>query len=140
MITPYLDLQSVDSPRRQLSSRFHGMMDPHSTHSQFNQRAPKSGPFTHTTRFIEQPSKIAIEKYAKPPPSAKSADHDADHLLSLAQRPIATNSRVRQGEQFKRDMFIAFINKALREKLNVRILVCTYHPRLISVAGPEQRL
>ncbi|KAF8437292.1 RNA polymerase I-specific transcription initiation factor RRN3 [Boletus edulis BED1] len=79
-------------------------MDPHSTHSQFNQRTPK---------FMDQPPKIAIEKYAKPPSPAK-----ADRLLSLAQRPIATNSRVRQGEQFKRDMFIAFINKALQEKLN----------------------
>ncbi|KAF8138953.1 RNA polymerase I-specific transcription initiation factor RRN3-domain-containing protein [Boletus edulis] len=75
-------------------------MDPHSTHSQFNQRTA-------------QPPKIAIEKYAKSPSPAK-----ADRLLSLAQRPIATNSRVRQGEQFKRDMFIAFINKALQEKLN----------------------
>ena len=73
---------------------------------------------------MEQPQKIALEKYAKSPPPAKSAAHDADHLLSLAQRPIATNSRVRQGEQFKRDMFVAFINKALQEKLNVRALVC----------------
>ncbi|KAG6373842.1 RNA polymerase I-specific transcription initiation factor RRN3 [Boletus reticuloceps] len=88
-------------------------MDPHSTHSQFNQRTPKSGPFTPTTRFMDQPPKITIERYAKPPSPAK-----ADRLLSLAQRPIATNSRVRQGEQFKRDMFVAFINKALQEKLN----------------------
>lgn len=89
---------------------------------------------------MEQPPKITIEKYAKPPPPAKSTAHDADHLLSLEQRPIATNSRVRQGEQFKRDMFIAFINRALQEKLNVRVLVCTYIPRLISLEGPEQRL
>ncbi|KAH0840284.1 RNA polymerase I-specific transcription initiation factor RRN3-domain-containing protein [Lanmaoa asiatica] len=93
-------------------------MDPHSTHSQFNQRTPKSGPYTPTTRFMDQPPKITIEKFAKPPPPAKSATHNADHSLSLERRPIATNSRVRQGEQFKRDMFIAFINKALQEKLS----------------------
>jgi RNA polymerase I-specific transcription initiation factor RRN3 len=74
---------------------------------------------------MEQPPKIAFEKYAKPSSPAKSSAKDADHLLSLAQRPIATNSRVRQGEQFKRDMFVAFINKALQEKLNVRALACT---------------
>ena len=68
---------------------------------------------------MEQPPKIAIEKYAKSPPQAKSPAHRADRVLALAQRPIATNSRVRQGEQFKRDMFVAFINKALQEKLNV---------------------
>ncbi|KAG9317852.1 RNA polymerase I-specific transcription initiation factor RRN3 [Chiua virens] len=93
-------------------------MDPHSTHSQFNHRTPKSGPYTPTTRIMEQPSKLVIEKYAKPPPSAKSPPHDADQLLALVQRPIATNSRVRQGEQLKRDMFVAFISKALQEKLN----------------------
>lgn len=89
---------------------------------------------------MEQPPKIAIEKYAKPPPPAKSTERDADRVLSLAQRPIATNSRVRQGEQFKRDMFIAFIHKALQEKLDVRPVVCTSLSRLISLAGPEQRL
>ncbi|KAF8555371.1 RNA polymerase I-specific transcription initiation factor RRN3 [Imleria badia] len=111
-------------------------MDPHSTHSQFNQRMPKSGPYTPTTRFMEQPPKIAIEKYAKSPPSAKSTAHTADPLLSLAQRPIATNSRVRQGEQFKRDMFVAFINKALQEKLDGQSkdfddLVDQFNPRKV---------
>ena len=86
---------------------------------------------------MEQLPKIAIEKYAKSPSPAKST---ADPLLSSAQRPIATNSRVRQGEQFKRDMFVAFINKALQEKLDVGGLVCMSHVWLISFTGPEQRL
>lgn len=71
---------------------------------------------------MEQSPKITIENYEKTPPTARSTN--ADHVLSLAQRPIATNSRVRQGEQFKRDMFVAFIQKALQEKLNVCALVC----------------
>lgn len=100
-------------------------MDHHSTHLQFNQRTPKSGPFSLMTRFTEQPPKISIEKYAKSPSPAKSTTPHDDTDLSLAQRPIATNSRVRQGEQLKRDMFISFINKALQEKLNVRLVVCS---------------
>ncbi|KIJ69765.1 hypothetical protein HYDPIDRAFT_104386 [Hydnomerulius pinastri MD-312] len=94
-------------------------MDPHSRHAQFNQRTPKSGPYAPTVRFMEPQPKITIEKYAKPSPSPKSPSGDAaDDFQPLTRRPIATNSRVKQDEQFKRDMFIAFINKALREKLN----------------------
>ena len=85
---------------------------------------------------MDQPPKIILEKYAKTPSTPKD---DADDLLSLAQRPIATNSRVRQGERFKRDMFIAFIQKALQEKLNVRGLVCMLHSADL-FAGPQQRL
>ncbi|KIK96058.1 hypothetical protein PAXRUDRAFT_139331 [Paxillus rubicundulus Ve08.2h10] len=113
-------------------------MDPHSRLSQFNQRTPKSGPYAPTTRFMEQQPKITIEKYAKHPPPAKSSEH-ADGLFLLAQRPIATNSRVRQGEQFKKDMFIAFVNKALQEKLNGQSkdfddLVDQFNPRKV---GPS---
>ncbi|KAF8838365.1 RNA polymerase I-specific transcription initiation factor RRN3 [Paxillus ammoniavirescens] len=113
-------------------------MDPHSRLSQFNQRTPKSGPYAPTARFMEQQPKITIEKYAKHPPPAKSASGHADGLLSLAQRPIATNSRVRQGEQFKKDMFIAFVNKALQEKLNSKDfddLVDQFNPRKVGASA-----
>lgn len=86
-------------------------MDPHSRHSQFNQRSPKSGPFSPTVRF-EQPQKITLDKYTKA---------SSDSVL-FTSRPIATNSRVKQDEQFKKDMFLAFVNNALLEKLNVSIL------------------
>lgn len=36
----------------------------------------------------------------------------------FTSRPIATNSRVKQDEQYKKDMFLAYVNKAIREKLN----------------------
>jgi len=101
-------------------------MDPHSTHSQFNQRTPKSGPFSPSARFIESQPKISLEKYAKRPsfkPSRSNAQ-PADTLDLLMRRPIATNSRVKQDEQFKRDMYIAFINKALQGKLDVRLVSC----------------
>lgn len=42
--------------------------------------------------------------------------------MLFTSRPIATNSRVKQDEQFKKDMFLAFVNNALLEKLNVSIL------------------
>ncbi|KAG8219030.1 RNA polymerase I-specific transcription initiation factor RRN3 [Butyriboletus roseoflavus] len=94
---------------------------------------------------MEHSPKITIEKYAKPPPPAKSTAPDADHLLSLERRPIATNSRVRKGEQFKRDMFIAFINKALQEKLDGQSkdfddLVDQFNPRKVGegATSPSQ--
>jgi RNA polymerase I-specific transcription initiation factor RRN3 len=93
-------------------------MDPHSRHSQFNQRAPKTGPFSPTVRF-EQTQKITPDKYTK---ASSSPSPMTSHSLLFTPRPIATNSRVKQDEQFKKDMFIAFVNNALLEKLNVSIL------------------
>lgn len=105
-------------------------MDPHSTHSQFNQRTPKSGPFSPAVRFIESKSKISLEKYAKHPSSKapRSDAQSADALDLLMDRPISTNSRVKQDEKFKRDMYIAFINKALQGKLDVRLVSCSLTP------------
>ncbi|KAI6042753.1 RNA polymerase I-specific transcription initiation factor RRN3 [Pisolithus marmoratus] len=95
-------------------------MYPHSTHSQFNQRAPKSGPYTPSMRYTDPNPKVLIQNYAKRP-SSKSPRPDgraADAISLLIQRPIATNSRVKQDEQFKKDMYIAFIDKALQGKLD----------------------
>ncbi|KAF9232157.1 RNA polymerase I-specific transcription initiation factor RRN3-domain-containing protein [Melanogaster broomeanus] len=117
-------------------------MDPHSRLSQFNQRTPKSGPYMPTARFTEQQPKITIEKYAKSP---KPASGDADGFLSLAQRPIATNSRVRQDVQFKKAMFIAFVNKALQEKLDGQSkdfddLVDQFNPRKVGESATSSQL
>ncbi|OAX39021.1 RNA polymerase I-specific transcription initiation factor RRN3 [Rhizopogon vinicolor AM-OR11-026] len=89
-------------------------MDPHSRHSQFNQRAPKSGPFSPTVRF-EQPQKVTLDKFTK---ASSSSSPMTSHSLLFTSRPIATNSRVKQDEQFKKDMFLAFVNNAILEKLN----------------------
>lgn len=86
-------------------------MDPHSRHSQFNQRAPKTGPFSPTVRF-EPTQKVTLDKYTK---ASSSMPSDSPLFTS---RPIATNSRVKQDEQYKKDMFLAYVNKAIREKLN----------------------
>lgn len=86
-------------------------MDPHSRHSQFNQRAPKTGPFSPSVRF-EPTQKVTLDKYTK---ASSSMPSDSPLFTS---RPIATNSRVKQDEQYKKDMFLAYVNKAIREKLN----------------------
>ncbi|KAH7922981.1 RNA polymerase I-specific transcription initiation factor RRN3 [Leucogyrophana mollusca] len=93
-------------------------MDPHSRRSQFNQRTPKTGPYSPTVRFMEPPPKILLDKFTKSS-SSKSPSADASDTSPLfTQRPIATNSRVKQDEQYKKDMFLAFVNKALLEKLD----------------------
>ncbi|EIW76362.1 RNA polymerase I-specific transcription initiation factor RRN3 [Coniophora puteana RWD-64-598 SS2] len=98
-------------------------MDPHSTRSQFNRRPPKAGPLPSATRYMEPPSKISLEKFAKSAssgkPKAKSPSAGADPSSPLfTSRPIATNSRIKQDEQFKKDMYLAYINKALQDRLN----------------------
>jgi hypothetical protein len=38
------------------------------------------------------------------------------------QRPIATNSKIKQDEQLRKDMYLAFVNNALHQKSLVRHL------------------
>lgn len=87
-------------------------MDPHSRLSQFNHRTPKIGPFSPSVRFEPTP-KVTLDKYTKTSSSSMPSDSPL-----FTTRPIATNSRVKQDEQFKKDMFLAYVNKAIREKLN----------------------
>ena len=84
----------------------------HSRHSQFNKRVPKSGP-TPSVRFMEPPPKAVLDNFSK---SKKSSPASYSLLLP---RPIATNSRVKQDEKYRRDMYLAFVNNALQQKANV---------------------
>ncbi|KXN92333.1 RNA polymerase I-specific transcription initiation factor RRN3 [Leucoagaricus sp. SymC.cos] len=36
----------------------------------------------------------------------------------LVRRPIATNSRIKQNENYRKDMYLAFVNNALQQKMN----------------------
>ncbi|KAJ7682435.1 RNA polymerase I-specific transcription initiation factor RRN3 [Mycena polygramma] len=83
-------------------------MDPHSTLSQFNQRRPKAGP-THKYMDIPQP-RPALESFGKRPSKASPSP------AVLIRRPIATNSRVKQDEKYRKDMHLAFVNNALLQK------------------------
>lgn len=96
---------------------FNATMDPHSTHSRFNHRAPKSGPMSRNQESLlaQKPEPVRL-----PPRKASSkASKEASANLFL-RRPIATNSRVKQDELFKRDMYLSFVSNALQQKTTVR--------------------
>jgi len=100
-------------------------MDPHSRLNQFNQRGPKSGP-PPVSRFMSNMlSKPSIETYPStlsPATKPNSRSRVSPPLVStfLVRRPIATNSRIKQNENYRKDMYLAFVNNALQQKLNVR--------------------
>jgi RNA polymerase I-specific transcription initiation factor RRN3 len=55
----------------------------------------------------------------KPSPSVSSS--------LLIQRPIATNSRIKQDEKYRKDMYLAFVNNALQQKSRVSGSVHRHH-------------
>ncbi|RDB19882.1 RNA polymerase I-specific transcription initiation factor rrn3 [Hypsizygus marmoreus] len=87
-------------------------MDPHSRRSQFNQRTPRSGPKALNPRFVD------LMAHPKPPvDSFSKPSHKKSQSTSvLVSRPIATNSRVKQDEKYRKDMYLAFVNNALQLK------------------------
>lgn len=91
-------------------------MDPHSRLAQFNQRPPKSGPYIPTSRFMEPSPKPKLDYLPKRSPSTGKSPSNPS---LLTPRPIATNSRVKNDEKFRKDMYLSFINNALQQKANV---------------------
>ncbi|KAJ3511569.1 hypothetical protein NLJ89_g4025 [Agrocybe chaxingu] len=89
------------------------VMDPHSRRSQFNHRAPKVGP---PSRNIETPPSKHPEQPKMPPKKSRSSTPTTATASFLVRRPIATNSRVKQDEIFKRDMYLSFVTNALQQK------------------------
>lgn len=89
----------------------------HSRHSQFNKRVPKSGPSTPAVRFMEPSPRPVLDNYPKQPSARRSSKSSTASQLS---RPIATNSRVKQDEKYRKDIYLAFVNNALEQKANVR--------------------
>lgn len=96
-------------------------MDPHSRHSQFNQRPPKTGPIALASRHMDfslSKSSPSLDEFTRhPAPSRKSSSASSPSLL--ASRPIATNSRIKQDEKLRKDMYLAFVNNALQQKVMV---------------------
>ncbi|KAF9450651.1 RNA polymerase I-specific transcription initiation factor RRN3 [Macrolepiota fuliginosa MF-IS2] len=100
-------------------------MDPHSRLNQFNQRGPRSGPPPATRFSSETTHKPTLETFSSmPPPSASAAKKKPGSKPSalasalLIRRPIASNSRIKQNENYRKDMYLAFVNNALQQKLN----------------------
>lgn len=89
-------------------------MDPHSTHSRFNAKVLKAGPVSRimeplpTSKSAES-SKMPHKKQTSTTPST-----------TVIRRPIASNSRIKKDEIFKRDMYLSFVSNALHQKMNVR--------------------
>lgn len=110
-------------------------MDPHSTLSQFNQRrGPKTGPISHKYMDVQQP-KPALDSFTKRPSASRKASPSPAVLI---RRPIATNSRVKQDEKYRKDMHLAFVNNALLQKANVSGLYAYYLLFLICTQGTSE--
>jgi RNA polymerase I-specific transcription initiation factor RRN3 len=54
------------------------------------------------------------------PDEAGNPHKEKPGSISIGTRRIATNSRIKKDEQNKRDMYLAFINNALKAKSEVR--------------------
>ena len=95
-------------------------MDPHSRLSQYNQRPPKSGP-PPASRFLTNTLlKTSLENFPSTLSPATKPKPGSEASTFLVHRPIATNSRIKQNENYRKDMYLAFVNNALQQKLNVR--------------------
>lgn len=55
-----------------------------------------------------------LETYKKRPMPRR--DSSSSSNVSVPSRPIVTNSRVKHDEQYRKDMYLAFINNALQQK------------------------
>ncbi|KAG7097337.1 hypothetical protein E1B28_004694 [Marasmius oreades] len=86
-------------------------MDPHSRFSQFdNKRIPKAGPQSSRPRVMESKDSPKSQLPRKPSSST------APNASLFMRRPIATNSRVKQDEKTRKDMYLSFVNNALHQK------------------------
>ncbi len=79
-------------------------MDPHSRFSHFNSRQTKAGPLASGSRYMDQPSKPRIvldnlptKKGPKTPSTPKRSSSVSSSSTLYADRPVVTNSRVKQG-------------------------------------------
>ncbi|KAI0832671.1 RNA polymerase I-specific transcription initiation factor RRN3 [Trametes gibbosa] len=91
-------------------------MDPHSRFSHFNARQTKAGPHASSTRFMDstRPT-ISLEGYTSRKGSKTPTTPKKQSTLYI-ERPIATNSRIKQDEQYRKDMHLVFVNNALQQK------------------------
>ncbi|KAG6885615.1 hypothetical protein C0993_012362 [Termitomyces sp. T159_Od127] len=114
-------------------------MDPHSRHSQFNYRVPKSGPKAINPKSID-----FITHQKSPVDPKRPMPEKSDSISSLlVRRPIATNSRVKQDEKYKKDMYLSFVNNALQQKTIGETepfdeLVNQFNPNTTSSDGASQ--
>ncbi|CDO73785.1 hypothetical protein BN946_scf185015.g113 [Trametes cinnabarina] len=122
-------------------------MDPHSRFSHFNARQTKAGPIASSSRFMESQlkSSISLDGFAsKRGPTSPSTPKKSSSVPSslYIDRPIVTNSRIKQDEQYRKDMHLAFVNNALQQKAMgisdaFDELVDQFNPRKITPDAPS---
>ncbi|RDX53851.1 RNA polymerase I-specific transcription initiation factor RRN3 [Lentinus brumalis] len=97
-------------------------MDPHSRFSRFNSRQTKAGPVVSASRYMDQPKPrlvlddLSTKKGPKSPSAHRRSSSASSTSVLYGERPTVTNSRVKQDEQFRKDMHLAFVNNALHMK------------------------
>ncbi|TFK43795.1 RNA polymerase I-specific transcription initiation factor RRN3 [Crucibulum laeve] len=74
---------------------------------------------------------------------AKARKSSVSSTFPLIGRPIATNSRVKQDEKYRKDMYLAFVNNALQQKTNgitdsFDELVNQFNPKRAQTDGAPQ--
>ncbi|KAF8521855.1 RNA polymerase I-specific transcription initiation factor RRN3 [Gautieria morchelliformis] len=82
----------------------------HSNSSPFNQRQPKAGPSTIPLRHHQDSTQKSMEN----PNLKRSTAASKDGIAT--QRPVISNSRVKQDEKYRKDMYLVFVNNALLQK------------------------
>ncbi|KAI0638420.1 RNA polymerase I-specific transcription initiation factor RRN3 [Trametes polyzona] len=120
-------------------------MDPHSRFSHFNSRQTKAGPLASSSRFMDatKPT-VSLDGFTpkKGPKTPSTSKKSSPQSTLYIDRPIATNSRIKQDEQYRKDMHLAFVNNALQQK-SMGIsdafdeLVDQFNPRKITPDAPS---
>jgi hypothetical protein len=106
-------------------------MDPHSRLTQFNQRTPKAlnarqmdslfHPKAPILDRFPRKSDAGSSSRSRGRKASVSLSSSSSVLLDGPSRPIATNSRIKQDERFRKDMYLAFVHNALHQKALVRV-------------------
>jgi hypothetical protein len=85
--------------------------------SKMQQKAPPPS----RTQSDVSPSKLSSVSTVLRRINTSAAALEKPVSTSIGSRKIATNSRIKKDEQNKRDMYLAFINNALKAKSEVRV-------------------
>ncbi|EEB87111.1 hypothetical protein MPER_15677, partial [Moniliophthora perniciosa FA553] len=89
-------------------------MDVHSRFSQFDNQSKrtKAGPQATKPRIMADSS----PKIQLPRKTSNAGSSNSANASLFVRRPIATNSRVKQDEKTRIDMYLSFVNNALHQK------------------------
>ncbi|KAH9850820.1 RNA polymerase I-specific transcription initiation factor RRN3 [Lenzites betulinus] len=114
----------------------------HSRFSHFNARQTKAGPLASSSRFMDSTKPtISLEGFT-PKKGPKTPTTPKKQSTLYIERPIVTNSRIKQDEQYRKDMHLVFVNNALQQK-SMGIsdaydeLVDQFNPRKITPSAPS---